>query len=48
MLLSEIAGVPFAPEDWSVTVPVIITLDPKGKTAWGADTVVVLGPLPIE
>ncbi len=47
MLSSEIAGVSFAPVDWSVTVPVIITLVPLGTTTCGAETVVALGPLPM-
>jgi hypothetical protein len=46
MSSSDIAGVPAAPGDWSVTEPVIITLVPSGAPISGAVTVVALGPLP--
>jgi hypothetical protein len=58
MNASDIAGVPLSvksklpatlllPEEvWSVTVPVIMTLDPNVGTICGAETVVALGPLP--
>ena len=46
MSVSAMHGVPLAPGDWSVIVPVIITGDPTDTAVCGADTVVVLGPLP--
>ncbi len=60
MLASEIAGVPCKVKSklklslrlpvvvWSVTVPVIITLDPNAGTVCGVETAVSLGPGPIQ
>src|SRR5665647_3339590 len=56
MEASEIAGVPWSEKSnspltlclpvgvSSVTVPVIVTLDPSAGTVWGAATVVLLNP----
>jgi hypothetical protein len=58
MLASDIAGVPLSTKSklpaslilpefvWSVTVPVIVMLEPSGGSICGAETVVALGPLP--
>src|SRR5665648_1132144 len=47
MASSDIAGVSLAPEDWSVTVPRIITDESAGTPISGAVTVIALGPLPM-
>src|SRR4030042_1621020 len=46
MLSSDMAGVPLAPADLSVTVPFIITDEPICTPMSGAVTVGALGPLP--
>ncbi len=46
MSLSDMAGVPFAPGDWSITVPCITTLEPLATAVSGDSTVTADGPLP--